>query len=98
MTGQLHTVYRDWQKTRQPGHGRPLIKPPGRYSQCERFQRDSLHRDNYAIFRDRAFGTFAFARHLTRRTCKSKRAKLLRYFLFISIFVRQQKQNEYDIV
>jgi hypothetical protein len=31
LTRNFTAIYRDWQKTRQPGHGRPLIKPPGRY-------------------------------------------------------------------
>jgi hypothetical protein len=34
VTRQLASTYRDWQKTRQPRHRRPLIIPPSRYQKC----------------------------------------------------------------
>ena len=70
--GTVKTNYRDQTtpdrlpglaKNAAPRHGRQLIKPPGHYSQCDRYQRDRLHRKSHVIYRDRIFGTFAFARH-----------------------------------
>ena len=71
--------------TKAPGLTVGVAAPPTltaptrrRYSQCERYQRDRLHRDHFLINRDRLFGTFAFARHKIQPTCKSKRAKFPR--------------------
>jgi len=55
------------------------------YSQCERIQLDRLHLDRDLLYRDRVFGTFAFARNTIHLTCKSNRAKYPNtHFQFLS--------------
>ena len=77
MTGDCHVRFRE-------GLGGKLPRSTRRIHTLH----DRQLLDNLQLNRDRKFGTFAFARHETQPTCKSKRAKSPRSFLLNSTHQR----------
>jgi hypothetical protein len=54
-----------------------------------RYQPDKLHRDRHVIYRDRLFGTFAFARNTTHPLMQKQKSQMPS--LLLNKFVSQRK-------